>query len=90
MTTWPDKHPDEELDYQLDWSSRLAEGEVIETATWEIEAGLVKLSDSHTDTTTTIWLSGGTPPKTAHITCTVETDQGRTMQEAVDLTIRNL
>lgn len=88
--TWPDKDPDEVLDYLLDWSARLADGETIATANWTVDSasGLTIDTSSLTDTTTTVWLSDGTPPKTAVIRCTITTNQGRTMEERVDMNIR--
>lgn len=88
--TWPDKDPDEVLDYLLNWANRLAAGEAITTVTWSIDAGsgLTVDSQSNTTTTATVWLSDGTPPKTAVIRCTITTNQGRTMEERVDMNIR--
>jgi len=58
--TLPAKDPDEVLDYLVDWSARLVEGDAIVTSTWVMQDGITKDSDEHTDETTTIWLSGGT------------------------------
>jgi hypothetical protein len=86
--TWPDKDPDEVLDYMIDWTARLAAGETIASASWSVDSGLTVDSFSHTDTATTIWLSDGTHFKTAVIRCLVVTNQGRTMEERVDMNIR--
>ncbi len=43
-----------ELPYVLDWSKWLEVGEVLATATFEVEAGLVNDGDTHDDTTATI------------------------------------
>lgn len=89
--TWPNKDPEETLDYELDWSDRLAEGDTIATSAWEITAGgdaLVIDSDSNTDTTTTVWLSAGTLNKNYELTNTITTPGGRTHEQTVILKVR--
>lgn len=85
--TWPFKDPDEVLDYQLDWSARLA-GDTIATSTWIVPAAITKDSDSNTTTTTTIWLSGGTLGDLVEITNRITTAAGRTMDQSVRLKIK--
>lgn len=85
--TWPFKDPDEVLDYQLDWSARLA-GDTIATSTWIVPANITKDSDSNTTTTTTIWLSGGTLGDLVEITNRITTAAGRTMDQSVRLKIK--
>lgn len=87
--TWPDKDPDEVLDYQINWAARLSVGETISTVSWSVDSGLTVDSYSNTGTTATVWLSDGTPNKTAVIRCTVTTNQGRVMEERVDMNIRS-
>ncbi len=54
--TWPSaKDPDEVKDYVVDWTERLA-ADTITTSTWIVPLGIVKDSDTHTTTGTTIWL----------------------------------
>ena len=43
--SWPSKDPDEVLDYELDWSLRLA-GDTIVTSTWTVPSTLTKGADS--------------------------------------------
>ena len=38
---WPDKDPDEVLDYCLDWSDRLGSSDTISTSTWIVPTGIV-------------------------------------------------
>lgn len=87
--TWPSKDPDEVLDYEIDWTTRLA-GDTILTSTWTIspDSLLVKNSDTFTGSTTTIWLQGGTLGKTYELTNRVTTAGGRTMDQTVDLLIQ--
>lgn len=57
----PAKDPNDILDYQVDWSRRLDPGDTISTATFSLTtaAGLTISSSSKTDTTATVWLTGG-------------------------------
>ena len=86
--TWPAKDPDEVLDYQVDWSARLASGDSVQSSTWTLDSGLSQNSASIASPKTTIWLSGGTAGKTATIVNRVVTTQGRTMEETIALPIR--
>ena len=53
------KDPGAKLDYQIDWSAWLG-ADTISTSAWTVQTGLTKVSDTHTTTTSTVWLSGGT------------------------------
>lgn len=53
------KDPDAVLDYMVDWSDWL-DSDTISTSTWTVTTGITEDSDTKSDTTTTIWLSGGT------------------------------
>lgn len=86
---WPDKDPQEVLDYQINWASRLAVDDTIATSTWTISGtGLVKQSDSFEDTFTTIWLTGGTLGLKYILTNRVTTTDGRTMDQSVTIKIK--
>lgn len=85
---WPDKDPNEKLDYQIDWSERLSD-DTIATSTWIIPTGLVLEVSSNTDTTTVVWLSGGVLSKNYKITNRITTVAGRIMDQSVFLTIAN-
>lgn len=54
-----DKDPQAILPYLVQWGDWLA-GDTIATSTWTLPDGITKDSDSHTTSTSTIWLSGGT------------------------------
>lgn len=86
MNYWPNKHPDEVLDYKIDWSARL-EGDRIVDAQWTVPVGLTKDSSNSSDITTTIWISGGEAGKRYSITCLIETHEGRFMEQTVGLNI---
>jgi hypothetical protein len=64
-------------DYILDWSKRLGATDTIATSEWEADTGLTIDSDTNTDTTTTIWVSGGTVAEAYKAYNTVVTTEGR-------------
>lgn len=88
---WDPKDPDEVLDYELDWSTRLATGDTITASSWSIATGdeeLVIGETSFTDSTTTLWLSGGTLSTTYKVLNRVTTAQGRVHDKTTYLRIR--
>ena len=87
MLKWPDKDPDEVLDYQIDWTDRLA-GDTIASSAWTVPSGLTKESDSNTTTTTTVWLSSGTLAEDYEVLNRITTTGGRTMDQTVKLRVR--
>lgn len=84
---WPFKDPDEVLDYEIDYSSRL-NGDAIISSTWIIPAGIVMDSAFASATVSTIWLSGGTIGETYTLVNRIITSGGRTMDQSVRLKIR--
>jgi len=84
--TWPAKDPDEVLDYEIDWTARLA-GDTITSSAWTAPDGIIKTDESNTTTTATIWLSGGTDGETYSILNRVVTAGGRTMDQTVTIKI---
>jgi hypothetical protein len=84
--TFPDKDPDEVLDYQLNWAARLG-ADTISTSTWTVPEGITQDSASRTDTTTTLWLSGGTSGQTYALLNRIVTVGGRTMDQTVSITL---
>lgn len=87
MLTWPFKDPDEVLDYQINWAARLG-ADTITSSVWIVPTEIIKDSDSHTATTATIWLSGGTLGDKLELTNRVVTAGGRTMDQSVKLQIK--
>ena len=87
--TWPNKDPNEVLDYQINWTQRLDGDTITGTPTWTVPAGITKDSQSNTDTETTVWLSGGTASETYTITCVIVTTGGRTMETSVFISVVN-
>lgn len=82
--TFPDKDPNEVLDYVLNWAARLG-ADTISTSTWTVPANIVQDSASRTDTTTTVWLSSGITGETYALLNRVVTAGGRTMDQTVTL-----
>lgn len=84
--TWPHKDPDEVLDYQIDWSTRLG-GDTISSSEWTVPDGLTEDSATNDTTTATIWLSGGVLGKVYEVQNRIVTAGGRTMDQTVLLAI---
>lgn len=89
---WPDKDPNEVLDYVMDWSARLADDDEITASSWTIApvtaSPLTADSNSFTASSATIWLSGGLLGTKYTLTNRVVTDDGRTMDQSVTLKIK--
>lgn len=93
------KDPADVLDYLVDWQGGslpfLAEGETITASTWAAHDpkwvatdNITIDSDSHTATTTTVWLSGGTAPESYYVTNHVVTDQGREKDHSIQIKMK--
>lgn len=70
--------PDARLDFGLDWSAWLADGDEIDTSAWAISPAGPALSGSSNNTsTTTVWVTGCTLGVVYTLTNHVETTEGR-------------
>lgn len=85
---FPDKDPDETLDYTLDWSRWLST-DTIQASTWAVPDGLTEDASSHGDDTATVWLSGGTVGTAYTLVNTITTTGGRVAERSVSLRIRS-
>lgn len=82
------KDPDAVRPFVFDWSRYLAPtGDTIDSATVTVEAGLTKDSSSNTDTTVTVWLSGGSVNTTYTVACKVVTNGGVTDERTVTIEV---
>jgi hypothetical protein len=81
------KDPDAVLDYQVDWSSWLATGDTIAASVWVVQIGITKVTDTHTTTTATIWLSGGTVGTSYTAANKVTTVGGRTDERTLTISV---
>lgn len=89
MLIWPNKDENEVLDYKIDWSARLVDGDTLISSVFIITpSGLVEDSSTFDTTTSTIWLSAGINNENYNILNRVETAQGRIMDQTVRLSIR--
>lgn len=94
------KDPLAVLDYKFDWASLtngnggsnwLATGETISSFTVTASAGLTIQSSSATDTNTsvTVWLTGGTAGTIYTVVCKIVTSQARTDERTMTIVVQN-
>ena len=98
---WPNKDPDEQLDYSIDWS-RYLDTDTISSVVWKIDNagtkqtwtattvvdGLQYVSGSFSDTVATIQLGLGTANKNYNIYCEITTSAGVTTERKISLKVR--
>lgn len=82
------KDPDAVLDYTFDYADWLAEGDTIASVESTADAGLDVDSTSHTPTTATVWISGGTAGSTYDVVTHVTTADGREDDCTISITVR--
>jgi hypothetical protein len=98
VAKWPDKDPNEVLDYDIDWAGTEEDpgrtfNDPILSSSWTItstpdDGFLVMGANLFSATATKIWLSGGTLGKQYKITNRITTTGGRTMDKSGMVTIR--
>ena len=92
------KDPDAVLDYKFDWkastngtgdSDWLASGETISSHTIDEDSGITVDSSAQTDTNTsvTVWLSGGTAGTTYAVRCEIVTSASRTDERTMKILV---
>lgn len=74
---WAEQQAGSTLDYTLDWSDRLDTGDSIASSEWLADTGLIADRDSNTNSTSTVWLSGGVGGRWYRVSNTVTTGAGR-------------
>jgi hypothetical protein len=87
ILNWPDKDPQETLDYRLNWRARVPAGDKIISSVWSSPTGITKGVNTYTDYTTTLWLSEGIIDSTYVFTNTITTEDGRIMEQSVQVTV---
>lgn len=87
ILNWPDKDPQETLDYRLNWRARIVPGDKIVSSTWSSPIGITQGVNVYSDYTTTLWLSSGTVGTTYTFTNTITTFAGRVMEQSVAVTV---
>ncbi|ALF00328.1 hypothetical protein SEA_ARCHIE_22 [Mycobacterium phage Archie] len=80
--------PDEVLDYTIDWSEWLAEGDTITEVTATPASGITVDSTSFTVSSTTIWVSGGAAGQRYDISVHVVTNGGREGDRSITIEIK--
>ena len=91
MLNWPNKDPDERLDYAMDWTAEMSarEDEIIQSL-WFIvndDATLTIESDGVDGHLTYVWLTGGEDRRNYQLTNRVTTAGGRIYDRGVLLVI---
>jgi hypothetical protein len=82
------KDPNAVLDYRFDWTAWLLPLlDTITSVTWVTSGGVVVDSSTHTTTTATAVVSGGTAGTDAGVTCRIVTAGGRTDDRTITLKI---
>lgn len=82
------KDPDAVLDYVVDWSEWLVD-DTIDASEWTVPDGIEKDSDTHTTTTATVWLSGGTLGATYTLVNHITTVAGREEDQTIRIKVRS-
>lgn len=81
--------PLDNLDFTFKLTDWMPAGDTIAAVVWNVPAGLTKGATSFTDTTATIWLSGGIDGANYEIECTITTTQGRIKVVTMPISIRD-
>jgi len=85
MTTYTKATPGV-LDYSIDYASWLG-ADTIALSAWEIPTGIVKDSDTNTDTSTTIIVSGGTAKRSYQLINTITTASGLVDRRCITIAV---
>lgn len=95
MASWPAKDPDDILDYSLDWSEQMEiDTDTISAYEVIIEQGTVEVDDSlghgtsFDDTSTLVWLTGGTAGEECLVVNRITTAEGRQYDHTRKLRIK--
>lgn len=100
---WPNKDPDETLDYSIDWSRFLGEGVSISSVEWYVDNasgvktliasgetvnGIQNVSQTNTSTVATINIGSGTNNIEYKFSCRVTDNSGSQAERVVKLRIK--
>lgn len=80
--------PDAILDYEMDWSEWLSDGDTIASSTWIVPEGVTTAGEANTTTTATVWLSGGVAHSRYRVTNRIVTAGGRQNDCSFDLCVQ--
>lgn len=81
--------PDAVLDYAIDWTAWLADGETITASTWEVPTGLTQTTPAPSIAAgvTTVWISGGAADTVYRVTNHITTSHGRQDDRSFSLSV---
>lgn len=82
------KDSDAVLDYQVNWAAWLPENDTLAASTWTADPGITIDSSSFTDTTATVWLSGGTETAVYNVVNHITTADGREEDQTIIIQMR--
>lgn len=94
LPTWPEKDPEDLLDYALDFASLFDSnpasptGDTIQSAVWSVPADLTQHNQFISGTLAIVWLSGGFSGAHYLVSCEAVSAQGRTGRLAAELPVR--
>lgn len=80
------KDSGEILDYTEDWGGWLGD-DSISGSSWAVPAGITNAGTFSSQSTSTIWLSGGTAGVSYLVTCSVTTVGGRTGRRTIQINV---
>lgn len=75
------------LDYTIDWSEWLDDGDTLTASTWDIPAGISSPADTNSTTYATVWLTGGTIGVGYRVTNHITTADGRQDERSFRLVV---
>jgi hypothetical protein len=77
------------LPWYFDWTDWLDDGESIIGSTITVSAGMVLDSSSHSATSATAWLSGGTAGQPYSVANRIETSAGKIDERTITIRVTN-
>lgn len=94
ITLLDPKDPDETVDYGIIWRFRDGDDEIIDS-TWTVQTGLTKIADPvtsvidpFTNTTTTVWVTGGSAGTSYTAHNRITTLKGRVRDRTLIISVR--
>lgn len=90
LTILEAKDPNDVIDYRIDWSNWLRDGDTVLLSEWIVPAGITMDSELNDNSSTTIWLSGGTAGQQYSLTNRITTTQGRQRDKTITITVKDL
>lgn len=83
------KDPDATLDYSIDWSAYLADGETLSTSDWSVEpaetGGLAVLAAGVQGATSQVTVGGGISGHSYRLVNRISTNQSRTDERSITI-----